>query len=73
VIQYGIKRYINAEWAVALILGLPSIVLTFASLYGMIQVFWDKVPHKLKYWLLVRFFLVYLEDKGNKCLQNFGK
>jgi hypothetical protein len=53
VLQYGIKHYINAESEVAFILGLPLIVLTFAVLYGMIQVFWDKAPHKLKYRLLV--------------------
>jgi len=73
VLQYGIKRFINAECEVAFILGLPLIVLTFAGLYGMIQMFWDKVPHKLKYWLLVRVFLDNLEDGGNKCLQNVGK
>jgi len=58
---------------VAFILGFPLMVLTFASLYGMIQVFWDKAPRKLKYRLLVRVFSDYLEDRGNKCLQNVGK
>jgi hypothetical protein len=72
VLQYGIKHYINAECEVAFILGLPLIVLTLASLYGMIQVFWDRAPHKLKYRLLVRVFLDYL-DRGNKCLKNVGK
>jgi len=53
VFQYGIKRFINAECEVAFILGLSLILLTYASLYGMFQMFWDKATHKLKYQLLV--------------------
>jgi hypothetical protein len=73
VFQYGIKHFIYAECELALTLGLLLIVLTFASLYDMIHVLWDKAPHKFKYQLLVRVFLDYLEDRGNKCLQNVGK
>jgi hypothetical protein len=54
---------LNVKWL--LMLGLPLTVLTFASLYGMIQVFWDKAPHKLNYRLLVRVFLDYLDDRVN--------
>jgi inner membrane protein involved in colicin E2 resistance len=67
------QAFFYAECEVAFTSGLLLIVLTFASLYGMIQVFWDKALHKFNYQLLVRVFLDYLEDRSNKCLQNAGK
>jgi hypothetical protein len=72
VLHSAIKRYINAECEVTVVFGLPLTILAIAGLYGMIQVFWDKAPHKLNYRLLVR-VLDYLEVRGNKCPQNVGK
>jgi hypothetical protein len=70
-LESSVISMLNVKWL--LMSGLSLTVLTFASLYGMIQVFWDRAPHKLNYRLLARVFLDYRDDRVNSYLQNVGK